>query len=341
MSNSSESGSYFSSQEDIQRLINQKIDSVKFDESWRRSKIESFRFLLDAKSSGSALSNSAVSSRYSHKIDQLDALETALLAKATLVENISNNITSPGGELAFRQVNNEELRLRYTLSDPSSAWHEFDCIGRSEILLHIDAEENSFLKLKFNTQQEGEIHAAILINAIGGTLRLNLESDFLVRNSSANITIICISRNGAHVDVCNKQLHYVPACKSDTLFKFIAMDKSYVTFWGLIDIEEGCQESDAYQLARGLLASPNSRADLIPNLRIKANNVRCTHGASYSVLDKSTKFYLQSRAIPAVEAERVLMQGFLLEAVERLPESFKEEAERFIITQQIKNNQAT
>lgn len=315
------------------KLEQEKLKAASFDESWRRTRLEHFNYLIHSTRCWSAFDNPLIASRYLNRLKDLDPLEVVFLPRAELVEDSKSCTVDPEASLKIARTENQTVYHKYTISNPSSAWSEFDCYGKSEIFIRIESNNNSFIKLKLNALEGAHINSTVVINANKGVLRLNLESDFLSKHSQATVTIIAMCREDAHVDICNKQLHYVPACKSDTLFKFVSLDKSYVTFWGLIDVEAGCQESDAYQLARGLLVSEMSRADLIPNLRIKANNVRCTHGASYSVLDQSSKFYLESRCIKPSEAERILIQGFLLEAVERVPEQFREESERFILDQ--------
>ena len=58
----------------------------------------------------------------------------------------------------------------------------------------------------------------------------------------------------------------------------------------------------------------------IPGLEIDTNDVRCTHGATAGPVDPMLKFYLMSRGIPAVEAERMIVEGFLEDALERIPD---------------------
>ena len=68
------------------------------------------------------------------------------------------------------------------------------------------------------------------------------------------------------------------------------------------------------------MLSPTARADSIPGLEIDTNDVRCTHGATAGPVDPILKFYLMSRGIPQAEAERMIVEGFLEEALERIPD---------------------
>jgi Fe-S cluster assembly protein SufD len=81
----------------------------------------------------------------------------------------------------------------------------------------------------------------------------------------------------------------------------------------------GAQGTDAYQTNRNLLLSPNARADSLPNLEIEADDVKCSHGATIGELDAEAKFYLMSRGLPLVQAERLVVLGFLGEVLSKLP----------------------
>ena len=47
--------------------------------------------------------------------------------------------------------------------------------------------------------------------------------------------------------------------------------------------------------------------------------LRCSHGATVGPVDREQIFYLQSRGIPADEAERMLVEAFFAEVLERVP----------------------
>ena len=94
---------------------------------------------------------------------------------------------------------------------------------------------------------------------------------------------------------------------------------SRAVFRGVIRVHPGAQGTDAYQTIRNLLLSPKARADSLPNLEIEADDVRCSHGATVGQLDAEAKFYLMSRGLDRVQAERLVVLGFLGEVLARLP----------------------
>ena len=76
---------------------------------------------------------------------------------------------------------------------------------------------------------------------------------------------------------------------------------------------------------RGLLSqrielSEHAKASPIPILEIQAYDVtRCSHGATAGPVDEDELFYMQARAIPRETAEQMLVEGFLADVVDRIP----------------------
>ena len=87
-------------------------------------------------------------------------------------------------------------------------------------------------------------------------------------------------------------------------------------FSGLIKVEEEAQHTDAYQTNRNLLLSAEAEADSLPGLEILANEVKCSHGATTSRIDPQELFYLRSRGVPMLEAEKLIALGFLRECLD-------------------------
>ena len=100
------------------------------------------------------------------------------------------------------------------------------------------------------------------------------------------------------------------------------------TVWnGTVRIQKGAGQSEANQTSRNLLLSEHAKAAPIPVLEIEAYDVlRCSHGATAGPLDEEQRFYLESRGVPPVEAERLLVEAFFREVLDRLPAGVDQEA---------------
>ena len=110
--------------------------------------------------------------------------------------------------------------------------------------------------------------------------------------------------------------HAAGGCQSRELFKSVLDGESRGVFQGKIIVRRGAQKTDARMMTRALLLSDDAEADNKPELEIFADDVQCGHGATAGALDDELKFYLMARGIPEQEAEALLIQAFVGEAIE-------------------------
>jgi Fe-S cluster assembly protein SufD len=116
------------------------------------------------------------------------------------------------------------------------------------------------------------------------------------------------------------QVHEVPQTSSDLLYKNALDDQARTIFTGLIRVDPQAHKTDAYQKVRNLLLTDDCEAVSAPGLEIEADDVRCTHGATSGQIEAEELFYLRSRGIPLKAAQKLIVFGFLEEAIERLGE---------------------
>jgi Fe-S cluster assembly protein SufD len=110
--------------------------------------------------------------------------------------------------------------------------------------------------------------------------------------------------------------HQVPGGTTRELVKGVAADRGHGAFQGRIVVREHAQKTDAQQTSRNLMIGRRAVIDTKPELEIYADDVKCAHGATVGDLDEAALFYLRARGIPDDEARRILVEGFLREAVE-------------------------
>lgn len=134
------------------------------------------------------------------------------------------------------------------------------------------------------------------------------------------------TRGRQHVDYDTTQEHAAANCVSDLAFRGILSDRSSAVWRGMIKVDPGAQQTDAFQESRNLLLSKKAHADAIPGLEILANDVRCTHAAAIAQIDPDQVFYLRSRGLSQAVAERLVVEGFMAELVERFEEGFVRDA---------------
>jgi len=139
------------------------------------------------------------------------------------------------------------------------------------------------------------------------------------QNSLAEMLGIFFGDGDQFFDHHTWQMHEAPYATSDLEFKGALKGSARSVYSGLIKVEEGAQKTDAYQQNRNLVLSRTARADTIPNLEIRANDVRCTHGATVSQVEEEHIFYLQARGIERSEAQKLIVEGFFRPVIDRIP----------------------
>jgi Fe-S cluster assembly protein SufD len=157
---------------------------------------------------------------------------------------------------------------------------------------------------------------AVALGARTGKSRM--ESRLTGPGSSAKLTGAYVLDGTQHVDLDTTQEHDAPHATSDLFFKGVLNDKSRAVWRGVIRVAEGAQRTDAYQENRSLLLSKDAHADSIPGLEIKANDVRCTHAATIGRVDAEALYYLMSRGLEREQAEKLIVEGFFVDALERI-----------------------
>ncbi len=110
-----------------------------------------------------------------------------------------------------------------------------------------------------------------------------------------------------------------PYATTDQLQKCLVAGKARSVFDGQVLVPKAAQLTNASQLNRNLLLSPQAHVDTKPQLQITADNVKCSHGATVSQLDAEELFYLSSRGLNEESARSLLIEAFTAEIIQRIP----------------------
>ena len=121
-----------------------------------------------------------------------------------------------------------------------------------------------------------------------------------------------------HADTTLFLDHAVPNCASREIFRAVVDDRGHSVFQGRIIVRPRAQKTDAKMMTRALLLSDEAEADNKPELEIFADDVTCGHGATTGALDDSLLFYLRARGLSEKEAQALLIQAFVGEAIESI-----------------------
>jgi Fe-S cluster assembly protein SufD len=148
--------------------------------------------------------------------------------------------------------------------------------------------------------------------------KIRIENDLAGQGATSRVTGAYFADGTQHLDYDTLQKHLAPNTTSDFAFKGALRDQATAVWRGMIKVEKDAQKTNAYQENRNLLLSPKAHADSIPGLEIEANDVRCTHGATVSQVDRDELFYCMARGLSRGEAERLIVRGFYQEIFDRI-----------------------
>jgi Fe-S cluster assembly protein SufD len=139
----------------------------------------------------------------------------------------------------------------------------------------------------------------------GEGAQCSLDGLFLVEGN-------CLVDNHTEID------HRQPHATSRELYKGILSGHAQGVFNGAIIVRKDAQKTDAVQKSRNLLLSEHAQINTKPQLEIRANDVRCAHGASIGQLDQEAMFYLKTRGVDDRAARQILIRGFAAEILDRV-----------------------
>jgi Fe-S cluster assembly protein SufD len=187
-----------------------------------------------------------------------------------------------------------------------------------------------FSRVKVNAEGDAALHLATLSATIGARANVSdfafLTGGLVVRNqlfvkcagvgTTLNLSGTSLLRGKQHGDTALLVDHVAGGCEGRELFKSVLDGASRGVFQGKIIVRPGAQKTDSRMMTRSLLLSEEAEADNKPELEIFADDVQCGHGATSGALDDNLKFYLMARGIPERDAETLLIQSFVGEAIE-------------------------
>ena len=279
----------------------------------------------------------------SKEVNPLVSLNNALIASyigVTIKENYSlskplivYNITTK--ELKSTVINlktdivlekNSSLKLINLFDDNSknnfiNIVQNFD-IARDGILKNykIDHKKNSNIKYFYNNinLEKNSISENFIFSTgskfIKNEINCNLNDEY----SSAFINGIINLKNSQHHEIKTNINHLAENTKSYQLIKSVLNDNAKGIYQGKIYVDSKAQKTDGYQLSKALLLNENTEFDGKPELEIYADDVKCSHGATSGNLDENAIFYLMSRGLSNQQSKELLINGFLLDAVEKI-----------------------
>ncbi len=187
----------------------------------------------------------------------------------------------------------------------------------------IDNFKNNNLKYSFNNIEQGD-------NSVSETFILSAGSDYLKNEINCNLNgkyssafvngVFSLEENQQH-EIRTAINHLVENTKSYQLIKSVIGKNSKSAYQGKIFVNSKAQKTDGYQLSKAILLDETSEFNAKPELEIYADDVKCSHGSASGNLDENSIFYLMSRGLNYQQSKELLINGFLLEVIEKITDS--------------------
>ena len=146
-----------------------------------------------------------------------------------------------------------------------------------------------------------------------------IEVDAVGTGANARVSGFFFADRGQFFDLDTQQNHNAPLTNTDLLFKGAARDDARTLWQGMIKSLPEMQRIDGYQVCRNLMLSDEARMDSVPGLEIEADDVACSHAATFGTLEEEPIYYLMSRGITRPQAQLMIIEGFFDELLQRIP----------------------
>ena len=312
-------------------FINGRVEKIDFtfedkdkieinEDSKPKDKLENNNSLID-------LNSAFINKSYKILIKKNYSLNKPLIVYHTSNNKVeSKNINL---RLEFELEQNSSLRLIDLFNDNSkknfiNIFYNFD-LKKDAVLKNykIDKTQNKNIKYSFNNINQDE-------NSISETFILSAGSDFMKNEINCNLNgkyssafvngIFSLTNNQQH-EIRTTINHLTENSKSYQLIKSVLGKESKAIYQGKILVNSIAQKTDGYQLSKAILLDETSEFNAKPELEIYADDVKCSHGSASGSLDENSIFYLMSRGLNYQQSKELLINGFVLDVIEKITDT--------------------
>jgi Fe-S cluster assembly protein SufD len=293
------------------------IENFNYKKEKNLDKKNSLNFLNHALASGGFLLE--ISKNYKLKKPLVIYNNFSNLLKETIVNYKNSIIINENSELnLINYIDNsskenfmvntmENIKMKKNSSLNNILINNSKCNGYFYKYIKSDLDKNS-------TLENYLISSGLKFNKLDVEINLNEELSKTSVFSALNLM------KNEHQEIKTLINHSAPNCHSYQKVKNVLNNESKGVYQGKIFVKNIAQKTDAYQLSKALILDNAAEFDAKPELEIYADDVKCSHGSTSGSIDLDSIHYLKSRGIPEKEAFKMLINGFLVEILEKLSE---------------------
>ena len=312
-------------------FINGRIEKIDFDyEKKDQIEIIDQSEIINKFENNNSLSD--LNSAFTNKSFKIVVKKGYQLSKPLIIYHTTNSkIWSKNINLRldFELQEDSSLRLIDLFNDTSeknflNIFYNFD-LKENAILKNykIDKIENKNIKYSFNNieQNKNTISETFILSSGSNFFKSEVNCNLKGEHSSAFVNGIFSLDKNKHHEIRTTVNHLTENTKSYQLIKSVLEDSSKAAYQGKIFVNSDAQKTDGYQLSKAILLNKDSEFNAKPELEIYADDVKCSHGSASGSLNEDSIFYLMSRGLNYNQARELLINGFLLDVVEKITDS--------------------
>ena len=312
-------------------FINGRIEKIDFDyEKKDQIEIIDQSEIINKFENNNSLSD--LNSAFTNKSFKIVVKKGYQLSKPLIIYHTTNSkIWSKNINLRldFELQEDSSLRLIDLFNDTSeknflNIFYNFD-LKENAIFKNykIDKIENKNIKYSFNNieQNKNTISETFILSSGSNFFKSEVNCNLKGEHSSAFVNGIFSLDKNKHHEIRTTVNHLTENTKSYQLIKSVLEDSSKAAYQGKIFVNSDAQKTDGYQLSKAILLNKDSEFNAKPELEIYADDVKCSHGSASGSLNEDSIFYLMSRGLNYNQARELLINGFLLDVVEKITDS--------------------
>ena len=312
-------------------FINGRIEKIDFDYE-KKDKIEIIDELEIKHRSNKFNSLIDLNKAFTNKSYKILIKKDYKLAKPLIIYHTTNDKIKSKNvnlRLEFKLEENSSLRLIDLFNDNSeknflNIFYNFD-LKQDSILKNykIDKIKNKNVKYSFNNieQATNSVSETFVLSSGSHFFKNEINCNLKGKYSSAFINGIFSLSDDRHHEIRTTINHLTENTKSYQLIKSVLDDSSKAVYQGKIFVNSEAQKTDGYQLSKAILLDKASEFNAKPELEIYADDVKCSHGSASGSLNEDSIFYLMSRGLSYQQSKELLINGFLLDVIEKITDS--------------------
>ena len=187
----------------------------------------------------------------------------------------------------------------------------------------IDNKTNNNIRYSYNNieQDENSLSETFILSSGSSFFKSEVNCNLKGKYSSAFVNGIISLNKNKHHEIKTNINHLTQNTKSYQLVKSVLENNSKAVYQGKIFVNSDAQKTDGYQLSKAILINENVEFNAKPELEIYADDVKCSHGSASGSLNQNSIFYLMSRGLNYSQAKDLLLNGFLLDVIEKITEN--------------------